>query len=338
MLYANYGTIATGAVLNLYLPPEVTYLWSDNGGIYESPTHSVVWYVGTLDPGFAGGLVTCVSVPSTVPLGTMLTSTAQIDPIPGDYNPLDNISTESQEVRGSYDPNEKHVTPEGYIQITDMLTYKIDFQNVGTDTAFNIVIRDTLDENLDISTLSSGASSHTYQFGIAGRELIWTFSNINLPDSFVNEPASNGFVTFTIAPLSDITEGSTIVNQAAIYFDYNLPVLTNTVVNTIGPDAYSYLPGDANMSVGQWPPQVIGGDVTYLVNYFRGLSNACLLGGFYCSGDANADCQVIGSDVTRMVTYFRGLADIIPCPDYEPAWPTPDDLPVDAPSGWPNCE
>jgi predicted outer membrane repeat protein len=101
---------------------------------------------------------------------------------------------------------------------------------------------------------------------------------------------------------------------------------------------YEYLPGDANMSVGQWPPQVIGGDVTYLVNYFRGLSNACLLGGFYCSGDVNADCQVIGSDVTRMVTYFRGLVDIIPCPDYEPAWPTPDDLPTEAPDGWPNCE
>jgi hypothetical protein len=99
-----------------------------------------------------------------------------------------------------------------------------------------------------------------------------------------------------------------------------------------------YLPGDANMSVGQWPPQVIGGDVTYLVNYFRGLSNACLLGGFYCSGDANADCQVIGSDVTRMVTYFRGLADIIPCADYPPAWLTPDDLPGEAPAGWPNCE
>lgn len=101
---------------------------------------------------------------------------------------------------------------------------------------------------------------------------------------------------------------------------------------------YEYFPGDANMINGLWPPQVIGADVTFLVNYFRGTSEACLLDGFFCSADVNGDCLVIGSDVTRMVTYFRGLADILPCPDYESAWPTPDDLPTEAPAGWPNCE
>jgi hypothetical protein len=120
-------------------------------------------------------------------------------------------------------------------------------------------------------------------------------------------------------------DDSTRIDIGAISFDqviYGLP----------------YLPADANMRVGQWPPQVIGSDVTYLVSYFRGITRPCIINGFYCSGDANGDCQVIGSDVTRMVTYFRGLANIIPCPDYEPAWPTPDELPGEAPSGWPNCE
>jgi photosystem II stability/assembly factor-like uncharacterized protein len=110
--------------------------------------------------------------------------------------------------------------------------------------------------------------------------------------------------------------------------------------NNGGEPPGEYMPGDANMLVGSWPPQVIGGDVTYLVNYFRGTNAPCLIGAptFYCAADANGDCQVIGSDVTRMVTYFRGLADIEPCPEYEPAWLTPDDLPGEAPSGWPNCE
>jgi hypothetical protein len=121
-----------------------------------------------------------------------------------------------------------------------------------------------------------------------------------------------------------------------------------TDIRNLNQDAYSarittllpfdYVPGDANMSVGQWPPRVIGGDVTYLVSYFRGLQPACLLDAFYASGDVNADCDVIGSDVTRLVNYFRGLANITPCPDYPSAWPTPDDLPADAPDGWPNCE
>ncbi|MCP4583860.1 MAG: exo-alpha-sialidase [candidate division Zixibacteria bacterium] len=123
-----------------------------------------------------------------------------------------------------------------------------------------------------------------------------------------------------------------------------------TDIRNLNQDVYSaritpsisleYLPGDVNMANGAWPPLVIGGDVTYLVNYFRSLpsSQACLLDGFWCSADANGDCLIIGSDVTRLVNYFRGLSDINYCPDYEPAWPTPDDLPEDAPQDWPNCE
>jgi hypothetical protein len=104
-------------------------------------------------------------------------------------------------------------------------------------------------------------------------------------------------------------------------------------------DNYEYLPGDANMYVGAWPAEVIGSDVTYLVSYFRGLSSnpACRLSGFYCSGDANGDCQVLGSDVTKMVTYFRGLTQLGHCPDYPPLWLSTNDLPENEPAGWPNC-
>jgi hypothetical protein len=42
--------------------------------------------------------------------------------------------------------------------------------------------------------------------------------------------------------------------------------------------------------------------------------------------------------VTKLVNYFRGLTEMGFCPDYEPAWPTPDELPEEAPGGWPNCE
>ncbi|MCP4580401.1 MAG: hypothetical protein GY839_02195 [candidate division Zixibacteria bacterium] len=101
-----------------------------------------------------------------------------------------------------------------------------------------------------------------------------------------------------------------------------------------------YLPGDANMANGTWPPSIIGADVTYLVNFFRSMpsSQSCLLDGFWCSADANGDCQIIGGDVTKLVNYFRGFASISFCPDYQPAWPTPDDLPTEAPDDWPNCD
>jgi hypothetical protein len=123
-----------------------------------------------------------------------------------------------------------------------------------------------------------------------------------------------------------------------------------------GPEGYPYLPGDANMynagntNPATWPPMVIGSDVTYLVNYFRGLptSPPCPLPpeDFWCSADANGDCLVIGSDVTKLVNYFRGLTEVEWCgndgvpPDpasYPPLWPTPDDLPPNPPPGWPPC-
>jgi len=123
-------------------------------------------------------------------------------------------------------------------------------------------------------------------------------------------------------------------------FHINDGPLGTALNQTLSEPGYNYLTGDVNMYNGNWPPTVIGGDVTYLVNFFRGIeaSVPCLLYGFWASADANGDCLVIGSDVTKLVSYFRGTTTLFYCPDYEPTWPTPDDLPVDAPDGWPNCD
>ncbi|MCP4584260.1 MAG: agmatine deiminase family protein [candidate division Zixibacteria bacterium] len=117
-------------------------------------------------------------------------------------------------------------------------------------------------------------------------------------------------------------------------------VSQHITIYVMGEALYAYLPGDVNMYNGAWPPAIIGGDVTYLVNYFRGLetSPACYLDGYWASADANGDCLVIGSDVTKLVSFFRGIGSLGSCPDFESLWPTPDDVPIEAPDGWPNCE
>jgi hypothetical protein len=60
----------------------------------------------------------------------------------------------------------------------------------------------------------------------------FVFENIMLPDSNVNEATSHGFVKFTIHPRSDVPLGTSIPNSAAIYFDFNEPVITNTSIHT----------------------------------------------------------------------------------------------------------
>lgn len=139
----------------------------------------------------------------------------------------------------SFDPNDKRATPEGYqaehyIESETPLEYTIRFQNTGTNTAYLVVIKDTLSQWLDITTFQEGNSSHPYELGLTGQGyLSFTFYNIALPDSAANQAASNGFVDFKITPRAETPIETTITNQAAIYFDYNEPVITNETYHTI---------------------------------------------------------------------------------------------------------
>lgn len=154
-----------------------------------------------------------------------------------DGNPF--FSKECREVIGSYDPNEKLAQPKGvyddhFIYPETDLEYQINFQNTGTDTAFTVVIRDTLSYGLDVATFRAGISSHTYQVDISGYGVLkFTFDDILLPDSNINEAASHGFVRFRITPKDTLQLGSRIENRAGIYFDFNPPIITNTVFHTV---------------------------------------------------------------------------------------------------------
>ncbi|MBP6091297.1 MAG: T9SS type A sorting domain-containing protein [Crocinitomicaceae bacterium] len=141
-------------------------------------------------------------------------------------------------VIGSYDPNHKIVFPEGIgadhlIANNQRLTYTIEFQNTGTDTAFNIYVTDAISSLLDLSTLRILGSSHPMTYTLNNRELTFFFNNIQLVDSTTNALGSIGFFQYSIMPFAN-KMGETIENTANIYFDYNLPIVTNTTSNKIG--------------------------------------------------------------------------------------------------------
>ncbi|MFM2387981.1 MAG: hypothetical protein RL660_2738 [Bacteroidota bacterium] len=137
-------------------------------------------------------------------------------------------------VVNSYDPNIKQVSPiYEFYDKTNWLTYTIHFQNTGNDTAFNINIIDTLDNKLDLSTFTFLGSSHNCNARVMNNpnQAIFEFRNINLLDSFHNEPLSHGLLQYKIKPKSSIVINDNIKNSAAIYFDYNQPIITNTTTN-----------------------------------------------------------------------------------------------------------
>lgn len=143
---------------------------------------------------------------------------------------------------GAYDPNDKIGFPLGYgdahyIAQNTEIEYRIRFQNTGTDTAFTVIIWDTISPLLDVTSIRPGASSHAYSWRVFGENaavLEFTFANILLPDSTTNEPASNGFVLFKINQQVNNPIGSVILNTAGIFFDFNEPIFTNTSMHTIG--------------------------------------------------------------------------------------------------------
>lgn len=157
--------------------------------------------------------------------------------------------TRCSSIIGSYDPNDKRGFPLGwrdehYLEIGQDVEYMIRFQNTGNDTAFLVVIRDTLPPALDPATVRPGAASHPYTFQLAGgnNTLVFTFANILLPDSTTNEPASNGFVTFRVSQRPGLALGAVIENRAAIYFDFNDPVITDPYFHTVGRPLLTFVP------------------------------------------------------------------------------------------------
>lgn len=179
------------------------------------------------------------------------------------YDPEPFFDLHCIENQGSFDPNDKSAMPLGftenqYIEPGDRLEYMIRFQNTGTDTAFKVRIVDTLSEHLLIGTFKPVIASHPYSFSISPDGVAeFLFEPIALPDSNVNVLESQGFVTFEIQTRKDVPAGTVIWNDAAIYFDFNEPVITNLVDRQIEPDfpfqVYSSYPPPPEKPVGnEW--------------------------------------------------------------------------------------
>jgi hypothetical protein len=216
------------------------------GGVHYPAQHKIEWTINNLQPSSSWNWNTkpdiTFYVPTTVSISTILHSYFEILPVTGDAHPSDNTLMVEELVTGSHDPNSKSVSPvgdikEGYITQNDsVLNYTIHFQNDGNDTAFTVVVIDTLSPFLDPATVVPGAASHPYTFELYGQGILkFRFDNILLPDSNVNEPASNGYVSFSVNQKPNNPGGTVIYNTASNYFDFNEPVNTNTVKNTIRP-------------------------------------------------------------------------------------------------------
>ena len=266
----NNGTLTEPNILASYVPdgqllgPTFVPSGVFTGAPYYYTTSGTF---PSLAPGVGQQFLATYNVPADIPLGTNVIfkdTVAYAPPMSNwlnDYSPWDNVDYFITTTVGAYDPNFKEVSPKGYgangtITTADsVLEYMVHFQNVGTYMAENVVVKDTLDANLDWTTLRPVYMSDKCVVDLNDNGIAtFTFNHIDLPPSSSQPVTSNAMFTYTIKQKPGLPIGAQIKNHASIYFDFNAPVMTNTTLNTIGwPESVTTVGSTKNNSFAIYP-------------------------------------------------------------------------------------
>lgn len=211
----------------------VTYAGTGPGALTPVITGNLYTYAipdfGLIDNNTAFNLL--LNTSTTANAGDTICVRVYVTPSP-DNNTSNNYYQFCYNVVNSHDPNIKETYPVDVPPLyNDWFVYTIHFQNTGSAPAHNILLMDTLDNNLDLSTFQVINYSNKNTVMLSGNLLSVQFPSINLPDSLSNPSGSTGFVQYRVKPKNGLLNGIVIKNTGYIYFDYNAPVITNTSHN-----------------------------------------------------------------------------------------------------------
>lgn len=240
LVYKNKGNTTQSGTINFVFNDAVLDFVSANPVVTTQTVNNLSWNFTNLAPFESREIDFTLNVnsPSETPAvngGDVLNYIASVTSPATDDLPNDNTFTLNQTVVNSYDPNDKTCLEGATIppsKVGEYVHYMIRFENNGTANAQNIVVKDMIDTNkYDINSLVPIKGSHSFVTNIsAGNKVEFIFENINLPFDNAN---NDGYVSFKIKTKPTLTNGDTFSNSASIYFDYNLPIVTNTATTTI---------------------------------------------------------------------------------------------------------
>lgn len=239
IIYKNKGTHLQNGSVTLNFDDNVMDLVTATPVNSSSGTNTLTWNFSNLAPFEIREILVTMNInsPAETPpvnVGNGLLFSATVTGA-ADETPSNNTSNLNQTVVGSFDPNDKTCLQGNNLpigQVGTYLSYIIRFENTGTANAENVVVRDVIDTSkFDINTLTPLSGSHSFITKISNtNEVEFIFENINLPFDDAN---NDGYVAFKIKTKPTLTVGTNISNTANIYFDYNLPVTTNTYTTAV---------------------------------------------------------------------------------------------------------
>jgi uncharacterized repeat protein (TIGR01451 family) len=228
----NIGTENTDGWVKFIVPTGINIV-STNPAASVTSGDSICWNFNDLAPLVTLVFTVTFVVETNVALGEIMNLRGITGSNYNDANELNNAANLRETVVGSYDPNDKKCLPEfitpEMANDGERLTYTIRFQNTGNYPATFVRVIDTLEANLDLSSIEILSASHAFTWTLRRENVLdFFFDNINLPDSTNDEPNSHGFIQFSINVKKGLQLGDNVQNRAFIYFDYNVPVETNT--------------------------------------------------------------------------------------------------------------
>jgi uncharacterized repeat protein (TIGR01451 family) len=235
LTYHNFSTTTASGQIYLVLDSSINFTTSSP--LYDLISNDTIfWNYSNLAVNASANIHITTVLPSIA--GDTITSIAFASVLNGGNEVANFTNSCSQIIRCSFDPNDKSVEPLGvgngnYVLINNYLEYTIRFQNTGNDTAFTVMILDTISDAMDMSSFQVIAQSNPVETHLYGNVAQFKFNNILLPDSNINEPASHGFIKYRIKPKTTTPVGTVVENQAGIYFDLNYPITTNVTSNTV---------------------------------------------------------------------------------------------------------
>lgn len=243
LLFRNVGTtsVSNGTVELTFDETRMEFV-SATATVSSQTNGNLVFDYTNLDPFETQTIDVLFDIepPPITEIGDLLIFQAVVQPISGDDFPTDNTFEFIQLVIGSFDPNDIQVLEGEEItvdEVDNFLHYIIRFQNTGTADAINVRVTNELDPNLDWNTMQLESLSHPGRVEITdGNFVEFIFDDINLPPQSTSEQDSQGQIAYKIKPINTIGIGDSISNNANIFFDYNLPIMTNTVTTTVVED------------------------------------------------------------------------------------------------------
>lgn len=229
----NIGSVPLDGELTIYPDDLFTYNSSTLTPSLIS-ADSVVIPFTTINPFSGTNGYIWFTISTGAQMGDTILASGIVKTFVADVNPNDNRDSISSVIIASFDPNDisaniSFIDINQAPPVTD-INYLIRFQNTGNDTAFTVIVTDTISPLLDMNNFELITTTHPVQleYNSSNRLLKFHFNDILLPDSNVNEPLSHGAIEYKISTVPGLQVGQVINNTAYIYFDYNEAVVTNT--------------------------------------------------------------------------------------------------------------